>query len=109
VQLPRIPGLVRPFTRPLTSLAGLAVFIRERLTEVAPLWPRREDGPPALTDARERAAVADAATVIVAAAGQFAPTSFARARLLRQMHASGLLSTHETEQAELLFGVAQSG
>jgi hypothetical protein len=113
VQLPSIPALMRPFSRPLvrplTSIAGLAAFIRERLADVAPLWARREDGPRALTGGPDQGAVEQAATVIVAAAAPFAPTSFARARLLRQMHASGLLSDRETEQAERLFGVAQSG
>jgi hypothetical protein len=104
-----MPRLVRPFSRPFINLAGLAAFIRDRLAEVAPLWARRDDGPRALTDGRERAVVVEAATVVVAAAAPFAPTSFARARLLRQMHASGLLSERETEQAERLFGVAQSG
>jgi hypothetical protein len=32
------------------------------------------------------------AMVVVGAAAPFAPTSYARARLLRQLHASGLLS-----------------
>ena len=44
--------------------------------------------------------------VIVSAAAPFAATSYARARLLRQMHASGLLTDHEAEQAETMFGVA---
>jgi hypothetical protein len=99
VQFPRLPGLGRP----LRTLSDLAGFIRDRLAEVV---PRRPDTPRALTYARE---AAQAATVIVAAAAPFAPTSFARARLLRQMHASGLLTLRETEQAEQLLGVAQSG
>jgi hypothetical protein len=45
--------------------------------------------------------------VIVGAAAPFAPTSYARARLLRQMHASGLLSEQEADQAEQILGVAQ--
>ena len=32
------------------------------------------------------------ATAVVGAAAPFAPTSYSRARLIRQMHASGLLS-----------------
>ena len=98
MQFPRLPGLGRP----LRTLADLAGFIRDRLAEVV---PRRPDVK-ALTDGRE---AAQAATVIVAAAAPFAPSSFARARLLRQMHASGLLTLRETEQAEELLGVAQSG
>lgn len=99
MQLPRLPGLGRP----LRTLAELAGFIRDRLAEVV---PRRPDAASALTDGRE---AAQAATVVVAAAAPFAPSSFARARLLRQMHASGLLTQHETEQAEQLLGVAESG
>ncbi|HEY2299540.1 MAG TPA: hypothetical protein VGH43_17535 [Jatrophihabitans sp.] len=99
MQFPRLPGLGRP----LRTLADLAGFIRDRLAEVV---PRRNNGPRALTDGPN---AAQAATVIVAAAAPFAPSSFARARLLRQMHASGLLTQRETEQAEQLLGVAQSG
>lgn len=92
--LPSLPARPR-----LADLAVLAAFIRDRLSEVgdslAPLLARR--------DVRTEVE-AQAATVIVAAAAPFAPTSFARARLLRQMHASGLLSDRETEQVEHLFG-----
>ena len=98
MQFPRLPGIGRP----LRTLADLAGFIRDRLAEVV---PRRNEAR-ALTDGRDAAQVA---TVIVAAAAPFAPNSFARARLLRQMHASGLLTQRETEQAEQLLGVAQSG
>ncbi|MGH8860406.1 MAG: hypothetical protein ACRDVG_04085 [Jatrophihabitantaceae bacterium] len=114
MQLPHIPGLPGALGGRLASLASLATFIRDRLTEVgdslAPLWTRRDDGHPALTGTRAAVAAGgahEAASVIVAAAAPFAPTSFARARLLRQMHASGLLSERETEQAEQLLGVAR--
>lgn len=102
MQLPSIPGL--------TSLASLAAFVRDRLGEVAPkagsLWSRRDGAPLALIDARQES-MRQLAVVVVGAAAPFAPTSYARARLLRQMHASGLLSARETEQAEQLLGVAQ--
>ena len=39
-------------------------------------------------------------TVIVAASAPFAPTAQARARLLRQAHASGLLTAREAELAQ---------
>ena len=71
MQFPRLPGLGRP----LRTLADLAGFIRDRLAEVV---PRRPESSKALTDGRE---AAQAATVIVAAAAPFAPSSFARARL----------------------------
>ena len=45
--------------------------------------------------------------VIVGAAAPFAPTSYARARLLRQLHATGLLTEHESEHAVALLELAQ--
>lgn len=118
---PSIPGL----TVSLSRLARLAAFVRDRLGEVAPvagsvagslteslagslalsLRSRRADEVPALIDGRDDR-IRELVVVIVAASAQFAPTSYARARLLRQMHASGLLSDRETEQAQQLFGVA---
>jgi hypothetical protein len=89
VQLPAVP-----------YLADLAGFIRQRLAAVDALWRRGETAdepgnePPDL--------------VVVAAAAPFAATSFARARLLRQMHACGLLTEHESAQAKRLLGVAGS-
>lgn len=84
----------------LPSLAELAGFLRQRLAAVDALWRRGE------TAAEPGDAPAD--LVLVAAAAPFAATSFARARLLRQMHACGLLSEHESAQAERLLGVAGS-
>lgn len=89
-----VPGFARPLRRPITTLAELAALVRTRL--VVSLWGRPESLP-------------DPDSVVVAAAAPFAPTSFARARLLRQMHASGLLDDRETEQARHLLGVAGSG
>jgi len=93
---------------PPAALAALANFVRSRLAEVqdtlAPLWP-------SASRSVERAApVADGvrttarqiATVIVSAAAPFAQNSYARTRLIRQMHASGLLTDAETRQAETL-------
>ena len=88
----------------LPYLADLAGFIRHRLAVVDALW-RRAD--PALEAGRE-AAEDGADLVVVAAAAPFAATSFARARLLRQLHACGLLTEHESVRAERLFGVAGS-
>ncbi|HEY8301252.1 MAG TPA: hypothetical protein VIG48_05085 [Jatrophihabitans sp.] len=105
MQLPAIrrplPQVTRPLRRPLSSLVDLAALIRHRLADTL---LGRPDG---ANDHTVPGPAPDA--VIVAAAAPFAATSFARARLLRQMHAAGLLSPHETEQAEQLFGVAQSG
>ena len=44
---------------------------------------------------------------VISAAPQFAPTSFARARLLRQAHACGLLSADEHDQARLMLEAAR--
>lgn len=62
------------------SIAALARFLRERLADVS-----------------DRMAV-----VIVGAAAPFATTSYARARLIRQMHASGLLSAEHVGRVERL-------
>jgi hypothetical protein len=76
---------------PSHAVAAFASFVRERLAEVggtlAPLWTRREG--------------AEVAMVIIGASAPFAPTSHARARLLRQAHASGVLRAREGEQAGL--------
>ena len=88
----------------LPSLAELAGFIRHRLAAADARW-RRGDTGVANADARNTAPD----LVVVAAAAPFAATSFARARLLRQLHACGLLSERESEQAEALLGVAGSG
>ena len=55
------------------NLAALIAFLRSRIG-ARPVTPRQ----PAL--------------VVVGAAAPFAPTSYARARLLRQMHACGLVA-----------------
>jgi hypothetical protein len=105
----RVPGL----RAGITNLAGLAAFIRARLGEVgdtlAPLLVRRGDmARPALSAGASSPELLDQARdSVVTAAAPFAPTSFARARLLRQMHACGLLSAAETEQVETLLGVAR--
>jgi hypothetical protein len=108
MQLPPIPGLPSGLSNGLSNLAGLAGVLRARLAEVGdalgPLLGWRADPPNALPAGSERLAAERA--VIVSAAEPFAPSSYARARLLRQMHACGLLSDQETEQAEALLGVA---
>jgi hypothetical protein len=87
---------------PPQAVIALAAFVRERLGDVSgtlsPLWKRdrAEVGP-----AGEHSVVAAArqlATVIVGAAAPFAPTSYSRARLIRQMHASGLLTGDEVRR-----------
>jgi hypothetical protein len=89
---------------PPHAVLALAAFVRQRLAEVtdtlAPLWTRRDDVE-VLPDGHGRdghPAATHLAMVIVAAGAPFAATSHARVRLLRQMHASGLLKPGETER-----------
>src|SRR6476646_7211116 len=94
------------------AVAALATFLRERLAEVsdtlAPLWARR-DGVE-LLPARDRehgensviGAARQLAMVLVGAAAPIATTSYARARLIRQMHASGLLSDEHLVRTQRL-------
>jgi hypothetical protein len=94
-------------------MAAFASFVRERLAEVsgtlAPLWARRDDIEvlPAgrQADAATVGAARHLAMVIMGAAAPFAATSHARARLLRQAYASGLLSARETERAETVLAI----
>jgi hypothetical protein len=84
------------------ALVAFATFVRARLAEVggtfAPLITRTERVEVLPARARHDAdghAPADftrqLASLIITAAGPFAPNSHARARLLRQAHASGML------------------
>jgi hypothetical protein len=95
-KLTRLPGL----NQGLHSLASLAAFVRDRLA-------RRGDTEQAVADPGGIEPARQLDLAVVAASAPFAPTSYARARLLRQLHASGLLTRHEAEQAEQVFGVAQ--
>ena len=99
---------------PPQAVTALASFVRDRLAEVsetlAPLWNRR-DGQlvPAEQQPTDRSMLAAArqlAFVIVGAAAPFAPTSYSRARLIRQMHASGLLTDEHVRQTRRLLELA---
>lgn len=89
---------------PPHAVAALAGFVRERLADVsgtlAPLLRGREqfDAVQLAQDSAVLAAARQFATVVVGAAAPFAPTSYSRARLIRQMHASGLLSADEARR-----------
>jgi hypothetical protein len=86
---------------PLDAAAAFAAFVRQRLAEVGDnvsRWTRPDE----VHDAARQVAM-----VIVGAAAPFAPTSYARARLLRQLHATGLLSATESERAASLLELAQ--
>jgi hypothetical protein len=93
---------------PLGAAAAFATFVRARLAEVSdtfnPFTPRWAHSDEMHEAARAAHAVA---MVIVGAAAPFAPTSYARARLLRQLHASGLLTAGESERAVSLLEIAQ--
>ncbi|HJQ42150.1 MAG TPA: hypothetical protein VJ831_03620 [Jatrophihabitantaceae bacterium] len=91
---------------PQQVVAAFASFVRQRLAEVggtlAPLLTRRTDAEVVPARSGNEGAIAGArhvAMMIVGAAAPFATTSHARARLLRQAHASGLLTAREAEQA----------
>jgi hypothetical protein len=95
---------------PPQAVVALAAFVRDRLVEVsetlAPLWNRR-DGDEVLPALRSEhpdhsvgATARSLALVLVGAAAPFAPTSYSRARLIRQMHASGLLSDEHLVRAQ---------
>jgi hypothetical protein len=105
MDLPSPPATAR-------AVVALAAYVRERLAEVsdtlAPLWNRREGevATPVGEDHVLAATARQCATVITGAAAPFAPTSYARARLLRQMHASGLLSEDEAEHAQAIMADA---
>jgi hypothetical protein len=91
--------------RPPQAVAALAEFLRDRLGELsAPLWKRSDDPQPAAAPADRSVvgAARDLALVIVGAAAPFAPTAYSRARLIRQMHASGLLTDAHVRRAHQL-------
>jgi hypothetical protein len=100
---------------PPQAVAALAAFVRDRLAEVsdtiAPLWNRRDQVEVLPAGAQDHSVVTTArqlAMVIVGAAGPFAPTSYSRARLIRQMHASGLLSAEEIRRTSLILDLEPS-
>lgn len=91
---------------PPQAMAAFAAFVRDRLADVSGTLLGRRDGVEVLpAGAGERAvalAARQLALVIVGAAAPFASTSYARTRLLRQLHASGLLSAEEAARTARL-------
>jgi hypothetical protein len=67
----------------------VAAYIRDRLADVSGTLRNRRDSHLTL--------------VLVGAVSPFATTSYARARLLRQMHGSGLLSEEGLAQDDRVF------
>src|SRR5437764_2560419 len=108
---------------PPRAVAALATFVRDRLAEVsdslAPLWSRRDSvevldtrkSLPALKrehpDNSVFTAARQLAVAIVGAAAPFATTSYSRARLIRQMHASGLLTDEHLARTQRLLELEQ--
>lgn len=97
-----LPGINLPgMNLPPAVLAGLANFVRQRLAEVqgtlSPLWGR---GEPRRGAEAPQCRAKDVAGVVVCATAPFAHNSYARTRLLRQMHAAGLLTATEARSAE---------
>lgn len=71
------------------AIVALAAFIRDRLADISG----------ALRSGRD----SHVTLVLVGAVAPFATTSYARARLLRQMHGSGLLSAEQVARVERIF------
>jgi hypothetical protein len=103
---------------PQNVVAAFAVFVRQRLADVggtlAPLLTSRRPDTEVVPAAKsaDSGAIGTArhlAMVIMGAAAPFAATSHARARLLRQAHASGLLTAREAEQARRALDAGQTG
>jgi hypothetical protein len=97
---------------PPKAVAALAAFLRDRLGDVsgtlAPIWSRTGNGHAegaALPDRSVVAAARQLALVIVGAAAPLASTSYSRARLIRQMHASGLLTDEHVRRAHVLLEI----
>ena len=105
--------------KPPQAVAALAAFLGERLNTVsdtvAGLLARREGGrqggelPAAEADRSMVTAARELALVIVGAAAPFAPTSYSRARLIRQMHASGLLTDEHVRRAARILELEPGG
>jgi hypothetical protein len=75
------------------AISAIAGFVRDRLAglpdSLGPLWRAGEGAD---------VAARQLAMVIVEAAAPFASTTYSRARLIRQMHASGLLCADEVHR-----------
>jgi hypothetical protein len=102
--------------RPPQALTALASFLRDRLADVSdsvfrndwgPLRNRRDGEllPGRSDDAAMVVAARQFAMVLVSAAAPFATTSYSRARLIRQMHASGLLTDEHLARSEQLLAL----
>ena len=91
---------------PPQAVAALAALLRQRIAHLSgafgPLRARGRDGVVLSATgggAGSRAATLPCAIIVVGAAAPFAPTPHARARLLRQLYACGLLTGREAERA----------
>lgn len=105
---------------PPQAVTALAAFLRDRLAEMsgtvsgtlAPLWGRRDGAevvPARSSESGDYSVIAAArqfAMVLVGAAAPLATTSYSRARLIRQMHASGLLTDEHLVRTQRLLEIA---
>src|SRR5438309_10532128 len=95
-----------------STLVALAGLVRRRLADVQDTFaPFRRPARWARFDLRRSpeavpAAAKQVATVLVAAAAPYAPNSYARTRLLRQLHAAGPPGRVEADQDEQVRGGA---
>ncbi len=90
-------------------MLALASFVRDRLAEVsgtiAPLLVRGAQLDVVPVTEHDRSVVDHArqvAGLIVGAAGPFAPNAYSRARLIRQLHGSGLLTDDEIRRTAIV-------
>jgi hypothetical protein len=96
----------------VSAVNAAAAFARQRLAEVGeklgPLRSARTAAPRAGASLpvprAELVTARQLAMVIVGATAPFAPTTHARARLLRQAYASGLFAAREPEPARARIG-----
>jgi hypothetical protein len=101
---------------PPQAVVALALFVRDRLSEVsgtlAPLLARGAQLDVVPVTEHDRSVVDHArqvAGLIVGAAAPFAPTTYSRARLIRQMHASGLLNDDEIRRTAIVLETDAGG
>lgn len=97
---------------PLQAVAALAAFVCTRSAETSdtltPSWNPR-DGEIIRASEQVTASARQLATVLVGATAPFAPTSYSRSRLLRQMHAGGLLSDQDVRRTEAVLDAHYGG
>ncbi|WP_375476145.1 hypothetical protein [uncultured Jatrophihabitans sp.] len=88
-----VPEAVVPQAVVPQAVVALAVFVRDRLAEVSVTFgPGGAARATAPRNASRALAARQVSTAIIGAEAPFAANSYARVRLLRQLHAAGMLS-----------------